>query len=67
LSYYGKAAKDNFPRALNNLGSFYYSNNKYKDKKKCLEYFERATDAEYVKSLHNLGLIYYEGELVPKN
>ena len=42
LSYYSKAVKQNFPRALNNLASFYYNDEKYKNSKKCLEYFERA-------------------------
>ncbi len=32
LNYYNKAAKDNYPRALNNLASFFYNNERYKDK-----------------------------------
>ena len=63
-SYYSKAASKHFPRALNNLATFYFSNEKYRDEKKCLKYLEDAAEAEYVKSLHNLGLIYYEGKLV---
>jgi len=38
LSYYSKAADKNFPRALNNLATFYFSNEKYKDEIKCLRY-----------------------------
>lgn len=61
LRYYCQAAEHNFPRALNNLATFYWNNTKYKDQKKCLEYFERAAEAEYVKSLFNLGILYEEG------
>ena len=45
LKYYSQAVKENFPRALNNLASFYYNDPKYKNTKKCLEYFERAAQA----------------------
>jgi TPR repeat protein len=38
LAYYKKAAEHNFPRALNNLATFYFSNDKYRDNKKCLNY-----------------------------
>jgi TPR repeat protein len=31
LQFYLKAAKENFPRALNNLGSFYLQNPTYKN------------------------------------
>ena len=67
MSYYSKAAEKNFPRALNNLATFYFSNEKHRSEKKCLRYLEEAAEAEYVKALHNLGLIYYEGKLVPHN
>lgn len=63
FSYYSKAVEKNFPRALNNLASFYYNDPKYKDQAKCMEYFERAAEAEYVKSLYNLGIIYLQGEI----
>lgn len=42
FSYYNKAAEKNFPRALNNLATFYFSNQKYKDETKCLRYLEEA-------------------------
>lgn len=29
--YYSKAVEKNFPRALNNLASFYYNDSKYKN------------------------------------
>jgi TPR repeat protein len=59
-----KAAEKNFPRALNNLATFYFNSKSYNNPKKCLEYLERASEAEYVKSLHNLALIYIEGTMV---
>lgn len=36
FKYYSKAADKNFPRALNNLATFYFSNEKYKNENKCL-------------------------------
>jgi TPR repeat protein len=44
-SYYLKAAEHNFPRALNNLATFYFSNDKFRDEKKCLEFLELASEA----------------------
>jgi hypothetical protein len=35
----------NFPRALNNLASFYFKDSKYKSESKCMDYFERAAEA----------------------
>ena len=67
LSYYSKAASKHFPRAMNNLATFYFGNEKYRDERKCLRYLEDAAEAEYVKALHNLGVINYEGKLVPYN
>lgn len=63
FEYYSKAVEKNFPRALNNLASFYFNNPKYKNESKCMDYFERAAEAEYVKSLYNLGIIYLQGEI----
>ena len=31
LTYYKKAAEQNFPRGLNNLASFYFNNREYKN------------------------------------
>ena len=50
---------------MNNLATFYFGNEKYRDERKCLRYLEDAAEAEYVKALHNLGVINYEGKLVP--
>lgn len=63
LQYYQRAVEKNFPRALNNLASFYYNDPKYKNQTKCLDYFQKAADAEYVKSLYNLGIIYLQGQM----
>jgi TPR repeat protein len=45
FEYYSKAAEQNFPRALNNLASLYYSNPQYKNHSKSIGYFERAAEA----------------------
>lgn len=45
LKYYLKAAEKNFPRALNNLATFYYNSKKYSNQNKCLEFLERAAEA----------------------
>ena len=63
LQYYSKGVEKNFPRALNNLASFYYNDPKYKNENKRMDYFQRAAEAEYVKSLYNLGIIYLQGEM----
>jgi TPR repeat protein len=42
FNYYSRAAEQNFPRALNNLATFYFSNEKYRDEIKCLRYLEEA-------------------------
>lgn len=36
FTYYTKASQKNFPRALNNLATFYFNNPKYQDQKKCI-------------------------------
>lgn len=40
-----KASEKNFPRALNNLATFYFNSRSYKNEKKCLEYLEKASEA----------------------
>ena len=59
--YYLKAAKQNFPRGLNNLGSFYQLDPTYKNKDKSIDCFNKAVDAGYVKAMFNLALCYSQG------
>ena len=61
--YYQKAADQNFPRALNNLGSFYQLDPTYKNPTESLKYFNKAIEAGYVKAMFNLGVCYSKGFL----
>ena len=52
-----------FPRALNNLGSFYQLDPTFKNTTESLKYFNKAIEAGYVKAMFNLGLCYSKGFL----
>ena len=59
--YYLRAARENFPRGLNNLGSFYQLDPAFRSREKSLEHFDRAVEAGYVKAMFNLGLCHSQG------
>ena len=66
LERYKKAAKANFPRALNNLGLLLSTLSiperiKGENQSKAFRYFEKSANYGYIKALFNMGMCYEKG------
>ena len=64
ITYFEKAASNNYVYAYNNLGKIYEEK---KDYKKAFEYYEKAALEEESWACNKLGLFYYNGIYVEKN
>lgn len=58
IKYLKKAANQNFPKALKNLGSIYYKEKKYNE---AFNYYKLAVDQNYTNAKLSLGDMYQKG------
>jgi TPR repeat protein len=68
VEFYTRAANQQYPRALNNLGILHFKGQvpgKHNNDRKAFEYFTMASEQGYVKSFANIGICYEKGRGVP--